>query len=68
MGRIVSTVQVLRGGRCSVGSDDVFCAYDAIHGVRACVRRCVRTDRITPCLIHSALSPSASPNDIETEY
>lgn len=34
----------------------------------ACVRRCVRTDRITPCLIHSALSPSASPNDIETEY
>lgn len=34
MGRIVSTVQVLRGGRCSVGSDDVFCAYDAIHGVQ----------------------------------
>lgn len=34
MGRIVSTVQVLRGGGCSVGSDDVFCAYDAIHGVR----------------------------------
>lgn len=34
--------------------------------VEGCV--CVRIDRISPCLIHSAPSPSASANDIEREY
>lgn len=28
----------------------------------------VGIDKISPCLIHSALSPSASANDIEREY
>lgn len=44
----------LCGGVCACG------------GVCVCVR--VRIDRISPCLIHSAPSPSASANDIEREY